>query len=349
MLEQAIISGIAHDTGEAKVTILGVPDRPGDRGARLPAARRRGRQHRHDRPERLRRRAHGHLVHAADRATSPRAEPILAASSPTPSRPRGFSVDPEIAKISLVGAGMKSHPGVAADMFDALADAGINIEIISTSSIRISCVVRAADVERAVQRGPRPLPALGRGGLRGDRGSARAVRTSLGIWALRADGHALRARAATSRSGPARPRRSGCGGRWTGSASSSTTTSSTTRRSSPRRTSTRCARRSTGTASTASRPGSISTRCSAAAASARRTPRSGPRRSGARSPPRDFAGELGRQLHHLARDRGLQLPVPDAVRRELGVVPRGHRAGRASAAASTASCSSSSTRTPSRR
>jgi aspartate kinase len=60
-------------------------------------------------------------------------------------------VDDDIAKVSLVGAGMKSHPGVAADMFEALADAGINIEIISTSSIRVSCVVRARDVERAVQ------------------------------------------------------------------------------------------------------------------------------------------------------------------------------------------------------
>jgi aspartate kinase len=59
--------------------------------------------------------------------------------------------DAEIAKVSLIGAGMKSHPGVAADMFDALAEAGINIEIISTSSIRVSCVIRAADVERAVQ------------------------------------------------------------------------------------------------------------------------------------------------------------------------------------------------------
>ena len=55
---------------------------------------------------------------------------------------RGFTADPDIAKVSLVGAGMKSHPGVAADMFEALADAGINIEIISTSPIRISCVVR---------------------------------------------------------------------------------------------------------------------------------------------------------------------------------------------------------------
>jgi aspartate kinase len=60
-------------------------------------------------------------------------------------------LDDEIAKVSLVGAGMKSHPGVAADMFEALAAAGINIEIISTSSIRVSCVVRASDVERAVQ------------------------------------------------------------------------------------------------------------------------------------------------------------------------------------------------------
>ncbi len=75
-----------------------------------------------------------------------------------------------MAKISLIGAGMRTHPGIAADMFDALADAEINIEIISTSAIRISCVVRAADVERAVQvvhdkfglsehgRGPRSPP-----------------------------------------------------------------------------------------------------------------------------------------------------------------------------------------------
>ena len=63
---------------------------------------------------------------------------------------RGIAYDPDVAKVSLIGAGMKSHPGVAADMFEALADAGINIEIISTSSIRVSCVVRAADVEKAV-------------------------------------------------------------------------------------------------------------------------------------------------------------------------------------------------------
>jgi aspartate kinase len=64
---------------------------------------------------------------------------------------RRWEHDEEIAKISLIGAGMKSHPGVAADMFDALAAAGINIEIISTSSIRVSCVIRAAQVEDAVR------------------------------------------------------------------------------------------------------------------------------------------------------------------------------------------------------
>jgi len=58
--------------------------------------------------------------------------------------------DPDIAKVSLIGAGMKSHPGVAAEMFDALAEAGINIEIISTSSIRVSCVVPASEAARAV-------------------------------------------------------------------------------------------------------------------------------------------------------------------------------------------------------
>ena len=63
----------------------------------------------------------------------------------------GFHVDEDIAKVSLVGAGMRSHPGVAAQMFEALSDAQINIEMISTSSIRVSCVIRAGDVERAVQ------------------------------------------------------------------------------------------------------------------------------------------------------------------------------------------------------
>ncbi|HET9672069.1 MAG TPA: ACT domain-containing protein, partial [Actinomycetota bacterium] len=64
---------------------------------------------------------------------------------------RSWSIDDGVAKVSLVGAGMKSNPGVAADMFDALASEGINIEMISTSPIRISCVVRKDDAERALR------------------------------------------------------------------------------------------------------------------------------------------------------------------------------------------------------
>jgi aspartate kinase len=80
----------------------------------------------------------------------PAAEPILQQLA-AETAAKGVVYDRDIAKVSLVGAGMKSHPGVAADMFEALAEAGINIEIISTSSIRVSCVVRASQVEDAVR------------------------------------------------------------------------------------------------------------------------------------------------------------------------------------------------------
>jgi aspartate kinase len=63
----------------------------------------------------------------------------------------GHSADDGVAKVSLVGAGIKSHPGVAAGMFEALAGEGINIEMISTSSIRVSCVIRQEDAERALR------------------------------------------------------------------------------------------------------------------------------------------------------------------------------------------------------
>ncbi len=59
--------------------------------------------------------------------------------------------DDDVARVSLVGAGMKSHPGVTATMFETLAGDGINIDMISTSTIRISCMVRTSEVERAVR------------------------------------------------------------------------------------------------------------------------------------------------------------------------------------------------------
>ena len=64
---------------------------------------------------------------------------------------RGSSYDDKIAKVSLVGAGMKSHPGVAAKMFEVFAEEDINIEMISTSSIKISCVIREVDTVKAVR------------------------------------------------------------------------------------------------------------------------------------------------------------------------------------------------------
>jgi aspartate kinase len=149
VLEQAIISGIAHDVGEAKITISGVPDRPGIAATVFRALA--------DAAVNIDMIVQN--VSEAGRATITftlpeedlrRAEPVLerlkaelGAAAVIPDR--------EVAKISLVGAGMRSNPGIAADMFDALAEAGINIEIISTSPIRISCVVRREQVERAVQ------------------------------------------------------------------------------------------------------------------------------------------------------------------------------------------------------
>jgi aspartate kinase len=149
MLEKAIISGVTHDTSEAKVTILGVPDRPGiaarvfralaDAGANVDMIVQNVSEH-----------GLTDISFTLPKTDLPIAEPILERTA-REIEAAGVSRDREVAKVSLIGAGMKSHPGVAADMFDALAEAGINIEIISTSSIRISCVVRAADVERAVQ------------------------------------------------------------------------------------------------------------------------------------------------------------------------------------------------------
>ncbi len=57
----------------------------------------------------------------------------------------------DVARVSLIGVGMKSHPGIAATMFETLANEGINIDMISTSTIRTSCIVAEADVERAVR------------------------------------------------------------------------------------------------------------------------------------------------------------------------------------------------------
>ena len=150
-MEQAIISGVAHDLSEAKVTVVGVPDKPGEAAAIFRAIADAGVNI-------------DMIVQNISAATTGRTDisftlpktDVLTAMEAL-SRVQaavGFESllsDDHIGKVSLVGAGMKSHPGVSATFFTALADAGVNIEIISTSEIRISVVCRDTDVPAAVR------------------------------------------------------------------------------------------------------------------------------------------------------------------------------------------------------
>jgi len=149
VLEQAIISGIASDTGEAKVTILGVPDRPGIAGRVFRPLADAG-IHIDMIVQNVSAAGHTDISFTLPTADLANAEPILERVA-AEVEASGYTCDEDVGKVTLVGAGMRSHPGVAAGMFESLAEAGINIEIISTSPIRISCVVRTADLERAVQ------------------------------------------------------------------------------------------------------------------------------------------------------------------------------------------------------
>jgi len=149
VLEQAIISGIASDLTEAKVTILGVPDRPGIAGRVFRPLADAG-IHIDMIVQNVSAEGHTDISFTLPTADLPHAEPILERVA-REVEASGFTCDEDVGKVTLVGAGMRSHPGVAAGMFESLAEAGINIEIISTSPIRISCVVRTADLERAVQ------------------------------------------------------------------------------------------------------------------------------------------------------------------------------------------------------
>ncbi len=149
MLESALIRGVALDAEEAKVTLDEVPDRPGIAAAIFKAVAAEGihvdmivQNVSHD--------GRTDLSFTLPRADLPRLDAVLSGIVSDVGAMR-FETDDDIAKLSLVGAGIKSNPGVAADMFDALAAEGINIDMISTSSIRISCVIRAADAERAVR------------------------------------------------------------------------------------------------------------------------------------------------------------------------------------------------------
>ena len=148
-VEDPIISGVVTDVSEAKVTVLGVPDQPGISAALfepLAAA--------NVNVDMIVQNTStdgltdiSFTVPMADTRVSEAIVGQVAAEIGA----KGVSHDNEIAKVSLVGAGMKTSPGIAAKMFRTLADEGVNIEMISTSTIRISVVIAADDLERAAR------------------------------------------------------------------------------------------------------------------------------------------------------------------------------------------------------
>ena len=148
-MEQAIVSGITHDTSEAKITIGEVPDRPGVSAAIFrPLADRRvnvdmivqntGTDGKTD------------ISFTVPKSDLPAALEVCNAVSGTIGA-ASVTSQANIARVSIIGAGMRTNPGVSATMFETLAAAGVNIEMISTSTIRLSCVIAADEVETAVQ------------------------------------------------------------------------------------------------------------------------------------------------------------------------------------------------------
>ena len=148
-MEQAIISGVAHDTGEGKLVIRRVPDKPGV-AARVFTELADANVNIDMIVQNVSEDGTTDISCTLPLAEGPRATQLLEALLPEIGAEE-IVLDTDIAKISLIGAGMKTHPGVAAGMFSALSDAGVNIEMISTSTIRISVVVRESDVITAVR------------------------------------------------------------------------------------------------------------------------------------------------------------------------------------------------------
>jgi aspartate kinase len=148
-MEQPIVSAVTSDSTEAKITITGVPDQPG-----IAASVFRGLADRAINVDVIVQNTSHHGTTDIS-FTVPRAdlEGSLEVAEQLVPQLGAVSViaDDDVATVSLVGAGMRTHPGVTATMFETLAAAGINIEMISTSPIRISCLVRAEHAERAVQ------------------------------------------------------------------------------------------------------------------------------------------------------------------------------------------------------
>jgi aspartate kinase len=150
-VEQALIAGVAHDRSEAKITIVGVPDEPG-RAARIFRAVAAAESNIDMIVQNVSTEGTGRtdISFTLPRSDGPTAMAALHKVQDVVGF-RGLLYDDHIGKVSLVGAGMRSHPGVAAKFFAALAHASVNIEMISTSEIRISVVCRDTDLDSAVR------------------------------------------------------------------------------------------------------------------------------------------------------------------------------------------------------
>jgi len=148
-MERAIISGVTYDTSEAKVTIMGVPDRPGI-AAQIFRALAQNNINVDMIIQNVSEKGLADISFTVLKEDLPRTKQVIEQVG-SQLAARDYTYDENIAKVSLVGAGMRTHPGVAAGMFEALAENNINIEMISTSSIKISCVIDARHTERAVR------------------------------------------------------------------------------------------------------------------------------------------------------------------------------------------------------
>ncbi len=150
-MEDAIITGVAHDRGEAKITIVGVPDQVGEAAAifKAVAAKDINIDMIVQNVSKL------SDVRTDISFTLPMSDGIKAIAALEEIKDRvGFHellYDDQVGKVSVIGVGMRSHPGVTATFFDALAKAQVNLQMISTSEIRISVVVGAEEVDRAVR------------------------------------------------------------------------------------------------------------------------------------------------------------------------------------------------------
>jgi aspartate kinase len=149
-MEAPIISGVAHERGEAKITVVGVPDKPGEAAQIFTVVAEAGVN-----IDMIVQNVSSVATGRTDITfTLPTSDLQTAVTALTKAQDQiGFESlqsDDQIGKVSLVGAGMRSHPGVTAKFLTALADAGINVEMISTSQIRISVVVREDELPEAV-------------------------------------------------------------------------------------------------------------------------------------------------------------------------------------------------------